>query len=176
MFHSICVPLDGSPFACGPNHQRSDQCGTSLMLEGPHGREVPVDADRVPYIVIPEAGPADVQGEFARLTHVGVGDFGVVLARGRVVPVIVADTGPYSKLGEGSIALHRALGHEVCLVREAGTCTRVEEDMASIQRDVVTILFPGSARRDLTPATIAAVTRKEGLRLWAKARATDTLP
>lgn len=172
----LAVDLDGSAFACGPRHQRSDQCPTSLMLPGPHGREVPVDADAIPYVVIPEAGPADVRGEFARLTHVGVGDFGVVLARGRVVPVIVADTGPYSKLGEGSIALHRALGHEVCVAREHGVCARVEEDMASLQRDVVTILFPGSARDDLTPSTIAAVTEREGLRLWAKARVRDAPP
>lgn len=171
----LAVDLDGSAFACGPDHTRSDQCPTSLMLPGTDGDEVPVDADAIPYVVIPEAGPADVQGEFGRLTGVGVGDFGVVLARGRVVPVIVADTGPYSKLGEGSLALHRALGRELCASRDAqGACRRVVEPMESIEGDVVTVLFPASARGDLTPANIAATVRREGLRLWAAARDRDT--
>jgi hypothetical protein len=69
---------------------------TLTMLTGPRGQQVPVDADAVPYVVIPEAGPPDVAGEFTRLTGVKVGDFGVVIANGRTVPVIVADTGPFS--------------------------------------------------------------------------------
>lgn len=164
----LAVDLDGSAFACGPNHGRMDQCPTSLMLTDAHGREVPVDADAIPYVVIPEAGPPDVAGEFTRLTGVHVGDFGVVIANGRTVPVIVADTGPYSKLGEGSLALHRALGHEQCVGRRSGeACARVDDEGQSITGDVTTILFPGSARSDLTPHSIAAVTRREGQRLWA---------
>lgn len=169
----LAVDLDGSPFACGPNHTRSDQCPTSLMLEK-DGKDVPIDADRIPYVVIPEAGPSDVQGEFHRLTGVGVGDFGVVIANGRIVPVIVADTGPYSKLGEGSIALHRALGRELCTKRSAqGVCRDVVEPMESIGGDVVTIVFPGTARHDLTPETVADIVAHEGLRLWAQARHSD---
>jgi hypothetical protein len=167
----LAVDLDGSPFACGPDHGRMDQCPTSLMLPGPGGHEVPVDADAIPYVVIPEAGPPDVEGEFARLTGVHVGDFGVVLARGRVVPVIVADTGPFAKLGEGSLALHRALGRELCTEREpTGACRRVVDGMESIGGDVVTVLFPSTARTDLTPANIARVTRLEGLAAWQRAR------
>jgi hypothetical protein len=170
----LAVDLDGSPFACSPAHGRSDQCPTSLMLPNGGGAMVPVDADRVPYVVIPAAGPADVQGEFGRLTGVGVGDFGVVIARGHVVPVIVADTGPFAKLGEGSLALHRALGRELCVARDAaGICTSVgdEDAMESIGGNVTTVLFPGTARNDLTPATIAATVREQGLALWAAAQA-----
>lgn len=163
----LAVDLDGSPFACGPAHGRMDQCPTSLMLAGRRGHEVPVDADAVPYVVIPEAGPGDVRGEFSRRTGIHVGDFGVVIARGRTVPVIVADTGPYSKLGEGSLALHRMLGRDQCTRRDThGVCIAVVKDMASIGGNVTTILFPGTARSDLTPATIGRVTRTEGLRLW----------
>lgn len=166
----LAVDLDGSPFACGPDHGRSDQCPTSLMLPDGAGGQVPVDADRVPYVVVPAAGPDPVRGEFTRLTGVGVGDFGVVIANGRVVPVIVADTGPFAKLGEGSMALHRALGRELCAERDAaGACARVVDPMESIGGDVTTVLFPGSARAGLTPATVAAVTREQGLKLWAQA-------
>jgi hypothetical protein len=173
----LAVDLDGSAFACGPDHGRMDQCPTTLMLPDPHGREVPVDADRVPYVVIPDAGPADVAGEFKRLTGVGVGDFGVVIANGRTVPVIVADTGPYSKLGEGSLALHRALGHEQCVGRKDGdVCARVDHEGDSITSDVITILFPGSARPGLTPANIEKVVQREGNRRWSDWRAAIRRP
>lgn len=169
----LAVDLDGSPFACGPDHGHMDQCPTTLMLPDGHGGEVPVDADVVPYVVIPdngpsaEAGPPDVAGEFMRQTGLNVGDFGVVIWRGRTVPVIVADTGPYSLLGEGSLALHRALGRDQCTKHDAkGVCVAVRDDMASISRDVTTVLFPGSAQKGLTPDNIAAVTRRTGLQLW----------
>lgn len=163
----LAVDLDGSAFACGPNRGRMDQCPTTLMLADAHGRETPVDADTVPYVVIPEAGPPEVAGEFTRLTGVRVGDFGVVIANGRTVPIIVADTGPYSKLGEGSLALHRALDHEQCVEwSEHRPCDRVDDEGQSITSNVTTILFPNSARQDLTSENVAAITRQEGLRLW----------
>ena len=165
----LAVDLDGSPFACGPSHGRMDQCPTTVMLPDGKGGEVPVDADAVPYVVIPdiELGPPDAAGEFIRRTGIQPGDFGVVIAKGRTVSVIVADTGPYSKLGEGSLALHRMLGRDQCTKRDdKGVCVAVIDDMASISRDVTTVLFKGSARHDLTPNIIAAVTASEGLRLW----------
>lgn len=178
----LAVDLDGSPFACGPSHGRMDQCPTSLMLPDGHGGAVPVDADAVPFVVIPDAGPSDTAGpaefagEFQRKTGLRVGDFGVVIARGRTVPVIVADTGPYSKLGEGSLALHRMLGRDQCTARDhRGVCVAVIDDMASISRDVVTILFPNSARHSLTPANIATITHEEGNRLWAEFRRRNRL-
>ena len=167
----LAVDLDGSVYACSPNRGRTDQCPTSLMLTDAKGREVPVDAERVPYVVIPQAGPKAVRGEFERLTGVGVGDFGVVIANGRTVPVIVADTGPYAKLGEGSLALHRALGRELCAAHDAdGHCTAMVAPMESISGGVTTVLFPGSARQDLTPRNIRQVVRAEGSRLWATVR------
>ena len=163
----LAVDLDGSPFACGPNHGRSDQCPTSLMLADAQGGEVPLDADRVPYVVIPSAGPDPRPGKFSSLTGVRVGDFGVVIKDGVVVPVIVGDTGPYNKLGEGSLALHRALGRELCVDRDAGgVCSEVMPNMTSIEEGVTTVLFPGSGRSDLTPDNVEAVVRSEGLRLW----------
>jgi hypothetical protein len=164
----LALDMDGSAFACGPDHGRTDQCPTSLMLRDRAGRAVPVDADLIPYVVVPDAGPAGLAGEFARRTGVGVGDFGVVIANGRTVPVIVADTGPYSKLGEGSLALHRALGHEQCAERSHGdVCVRIDDAGESIASGVTTILFPGSARGDLTPENIGPLTRREGDRLWS---------
>ncbi|MGI4880021.1 MAG: hypothetical protein ACRYG4_21315, partial [Janthinobacterium lividum] len=135
----LAVDLDGSPFACGPRHGRADQCPTTLMLRTARGGEVPVDADVVPYVVIPDDGPPSVRGEFRHLTGVHVGDFGVVVARGRTIGVIVADTGRYNKLGEGSLALHRALGRELCVRRDAGgACRRMVGSIESIDGNVTT--------------------------------------
>lgn len=60
-----------------------------------------VDAGRVAYLAIPP-----------ELTALGVhlGDVALVEFRGEWAPAIVADIGPRGKLGEGSIALARALG------------------------------------------------------------------
>jgi len=166
----LAVDLDGSPFACSPHHGAMDQCPTSLMLPDGRGSEVPVDADTIPYVVIPWAGPRDVRGRFTALTGVGVGDFGYVRYHGATVPVIVADTGPFEKLGEGSLALHRALGRELCAARDTKrVCTRVVDPMESIDGDVVTVLFPGSARSGLTPQTIAQTIRSEVARLRSEA-------
>jgi hypothetical protein len=169
----LAIDLDGSPLACGPNRGKSDQCPTSLTLSDDRGSDVPVNADVVPYVVIPDAGPGDTAGpaehagDFQRLTGLRIGDFGVVIARGRTVPVIVADTGPYSKLGEGSLALHRLLGHEQCSRHDAaGACIALVDEPESLGGDVTTILFPRSARHDLTAANISAITREEGLRRW----------
>ena len=168
----LAVDLDGSAYACSPSRGRTDQCPTSLMLTDAGGKEVPVDSETIPYVVIPQAGPKAVRGEFERLTGVGVGDFGVVIANGRTVPVIVADTGPYAKLGEGSLALHHALGRRLCTAHGPdGRCSAMVEPMESITGEVTTMLFPGSARTDLTPANIRAIVRAEGLRLLAQARA-----
>lgn len=166
----LAVDLDGSPFACSPDHGAMDQCPTALMLDDGRGGEVPIDADRIPYVVIPWEGPSDVQGQFTALTGVKAGDFGYVVHDGVTVPVIVGDTGPFEKLGEGSIALHRALGRELCAKRDkAGVCIRVVAPMESIEGDVVTVLFPGSARDDLTPATIARTIPVEVALLRAQA-------
>ena len=168
----LSVDLDGSPLACSEDRGRMDQCPTSLMAPDAAGAPTPTDADRVPYVVIPVSRPGAPRGEFTRLTGVGVGDFGVVVWRGRVVPVIVADTGPWSKLGEGSLALHRALGHDQCARRDARqVCRGGSDDMASITEGVLTVIFPGTARPDLTADRVEPVTRETGLRLWSRWRA-----
>ncbi|SDD82892.1 chitosanase of glycosyl hydrolase group 75 [Cupriavidus sp. YR651] len=41
-----------------------------------------------------------------------MGDFGVVVANDKVIPVIVADIGPTNKIGEGSAALLSRLAKE----------------------------------------------------------------
>lgn len=111
---------DGSPKACN-TPGTTDRCGTSLMLKptaalpcpaalakkrgtGPYC--LPVNSAEIPYIVIPGFGPKGINsGEFQEKTGVVVGDLGVVIAQGKIIPVVVADAGPAYKIGEGSAAL-----------------------------------------------------------------------
>jgi len=60
-----------------------------------------VDANKVPFLAI----PPDLKALGVRL-----GDVALVEYQGRSSPAIVADVGPRGHLGEGSIALARALG------------------------------------------------------------------
>lgn len=90
-----------------------------------------VDAETIPYIVLPRGMPGT-----ARL-----GDFALVmnLATGARCGAIWADIGPHGKLGEGSIALARALGIDAS--PRTGGC----------RAGILTVLFPGSGVRQPQP-------------------------
>jgi hypothetical protein len=123
------LDTDGSRFAT------QDQTGQSdTTLHQPDGK--PVDSDAVPYFVLPGHG-------FYQQFGIRLGDVAAVIFGDKVELAVFADHGPRTKLGEGSIALHRSLGHEA--IRNG----KLHDE--AIDRDVVTIVFPGSG--DGTPQT-----------------------
>lgn len=155
---------DGSPFSCStPGY--TDQCATSYMLNptasvpcpraaGARPPCLPIDAERIPYVAIPAAGPPSIRPrEFRDKTGIGWGDFGVVIANGRTVPVIVADGGPANKIGEGSTALLRALS--------------ADGKPRPIGSGVTVVLFPRSAER-LTVDTLEERVRTRGAELYRR--------
>jgi len=82
------------------------------------------------------------------------------------VPVMAADTGPFYKIGEGSLALHRALGIEFCRSRDAQqNCTSTKPG-GSMPSGVTTIMFPGTRPPGLTPDTIGSITNENGRALY----------
>ncbi|MBC7998234.1 MAG: glycoside hydrolase family 75 protein [Leptolyngbya sp.] len=90
------VDADGSPRA-----RQIDPCGQSqTSLRHPNG--APVNAERVPYIVLPGGS----------YKHLGIklGDIAAVRYQGKVQFAVFADVGPSYKIGEGSMALADALG------------------------------------------------------------------
>lgn len=87
-----------------------------------------MDSDKVNFFVLPL--------QFYARHGISMGDIGVVIRDTRVAYACFADAGPRSKLGEGSIALHRALGHETI---QGGKLRNV-----GIAGGVITIVFPGS--------------------------------
>jgi hypothetical protein len=164
----LSVDLDGSWYACN-TPGKTDLCPTALMLRDENGKSVPVSSDHIPYVVIPVAGPTSaIAGEFRELTGVGQGDFGVVITPTEVIPVLVADGGPFPKLGEGSIALHRRLGRELCATKDGeGRCVTVKRPLSSHPGPLITVLFPSSRRRDLNPGNAQMLVQQEGERLWS---------
>jgi Fungal chitosanase of glycosyl hydrolase group 75 len=157
---------DGSWKACHHQGGPTDQCTTSLMLTptpqhpcppitGFGHACLPLDPDAVAYVVIPHRAPPGIEtGAFTRLSRVRVGDYGVVIANARVVPVIIGDTGPAYKIGEGSTALLSALSQD--------------GRPHTIAQGVTFILFVGSreAVSALDPDTLPARIREKAMALY----------
>ena len=85
-----------------------------------------VSSHLIPYVVIP--------GQWS--TGIKLGDYCLVQYKDKITSAIVADIGPRTKIGEGSIALHDMLGFD-----------RVKGDKivdVGITSGVRTVFFPGS--------------------------------
>jgi Fungal chitosanase of glycosyl hydrolase group 75 len=131
------LDTDGSRFATQDATGQSD-----TSLHQPDGK--PVDSDAVPFFVL----PGGFEGQFG----ISLGDVAAVIFRDKLEFAVFADHGPHRKLGEGSIALHRSLGHET--IRGG----RLHDE--AIDADVLTIVFPGSGdRTPQTPEKIRSVGR-----------------
>lgn len=131
------VDADGSPRA-----RQIDPCGqTETSLRHPNG--APVNAERVPYFVLPGGS----------YKHLGIklGDIAAVRYQGKVQFAVFADVGPSYKMGEGSMALAQALGINNSPTR-GGTS----------RPDVEYLVFRGSG--DRTPGH-PVVTQQKGVAL-----------
>ncbi|WP_436407650.1 glycoside hydrolase family 75 protein [Burkholderia seminalis] len=117
---------------------------------------LPVDASNIPYIAVPGFGPRGIDGKaFGKKTNIALGDLGVVIANGKVVPVIVADYGPAYKIGEGSTALLRKLS--------------VSGTPETINAGVKYIVFPGTSMgRNTSADTLADDIRQKAMALYER--------
>jgi len=95
-----------------------------------------VDATKIPYIALPE--------DFAATFGIGIGDLALVTnqVNGRSAYAIYADVGPNGRIGEGSIALAKALGMPAN-PRHDG-----------VAGGVTYLIFPGSAPRAKDGVTV----------------------
>jgi hypothetical protein len=152
------LDADGSPYSQKTPGQ-TDQPETSLRY--PLAGQPSVNADRVPFIVIPLGG-------FDKALGLQVGDVAAVVHGAQRVFAVVADRGPSCKIGEGSIQLHEALGHAVCKARAPnGDCMKLLN--AGLERDVMYFVFPGSHKDmlpGLTPENINARLASVGAGAW----------
>lgn len=152
------LDADGSPYS-QKTPGSTDQPQTSLRY--PLAGKPSVNADRVPFVVIPLGG-------FGNSLGVQVGDVAAVVYGARRVYAVVADQGPMCKLGEGSIQMHELLGHAVCKERAAnGDCTRLRN--VGIEQGVLYFIFPGTHKEllpGLTPENINARIEAIGAAAW----------
>lgn len=139
-----------------------------------------IDTDKFPFIVMPTAGlkkqfgpGAAARGErFAKSTGLAMGDMGVAIHRDRWTPVFIADGGPFMRLGEGSARVFEELGQTRCKkwnddrtrcigpgetpTNECGTkpsTSRYPYCNSGISKDVIFVVYPGSADANMTPET-----------------------
>ncbi|SAK66121.1 Fungal chitosanase [Caballeronia calidae] len=124
----MAVDNDGSPFA----GKWPSQPQTSLFYSD--GR-TSINADKIRYIAVP--GGFDAKAGFV------LGDVAAVIYRDKVAFALVADHSKSYRVGEGSVALHTALGHDGCRqLAPDGNCKRPRND--SIGSGVTYIVFPGT--------------------------------
>jgi hypothetical protein len=140
------IDADGSPLSikhAGP----TDQPVTKFRYNLPGSPSL--DSDAVPYIAIPLGG-------FDKALGIAIGDIAAVVYDGKIVYALVGDLGPKCKIGEGSIRLHEALGHRVCVSRDPkGECTKLRD--TGLERDILYFIFPDSAKTiadGLTPNNV----------------------
>ena len=121
------LDTDGSTF-----HSQDGTGQGETSTKNPDGTSL--DADQINYFVLPK--------NFFQQFKIQKGDIGVVVNGIRKVYACFGDVGPPTHLGEGSIALHRELGHETIKNwTSMGGGKLVNEGISS---DVITIVFPGS--------------------------------
>lgn len=104
------------------------QSGTSLRYAD---RVTPLDANQVPYFVLP------LPTTWPTAFGVGLGDYAAVLFDNWATFAVFGDFGPRNKIGEGSLELLRRLGQE--RLRPNGTVINAGTDPGAL-----VIVFPGS--------------------------------
>ncbi|MEI6746299.1 MAG: glycoside hydrolase family 75 protein [Methylococcaceae bacterium] len=134
-------------------------------LSDSHGN--PTDANSIPYFVLPvvschrENNKTICTSTNSPSKQLGLklGDLAVVISGDKLAYAIAADAGPANKFGEGSVQLHRELGHEtVGKIARHPKCA-IDESMAS---EVLIVVFPNSNRKWLPKEDIS----KKGAELW----------
>jgi Fungal chitosanase of glycosyl hydrolase group 75 len=109
----------------------------------------PTDANAIPYFVLPWCGGAFNKARCRkdppyRQLGLDKGDLAAVIVGGKIEFAIAADLGPEKHFGEGSVELHRRLGHEtVGMNRADPKCAKNE----SLDGEVIFVVFPGSNKK-----------------------------
>jgi len=161
------LDTDGATFF-GPGGDATHLPNTAWKLEG-----TSIDSNAVPYFVVP-------LGTFRQGLGVKLGDVAMVIYRGQRSPAVVADLGPYGsvhagktyfRLGEGSIALHEALGHKLRKLDASGKLIGVKDvSIQSVGKSagpVLYFIFRNSEPKDLTRANLASKISEEAEKRFA---------
>jgi hypothetical protein len=177
----MSLDRDGSWITCKGNKKTSDLCSTSLPW--PNISQEPdkyIDSDNFPYIVNPALNfKRKFDKEFQNKTGTNLGDLGIVIYKGKVVPVFIADNGPYNKLGEGSARVHELIGEDKCKIGNRRTDGKTRPDIEkrwtsdtyctdhndfSVEDKVLFFIFPNSKIPNLSPSNAITKINTEALK------------
>jgi Fungal chitosanase of glycosyl hydrolase group 75 len=140
--------------------------GTSWGYSGPGSGDHPINANEVPYFVLPKGG-------FDSQHHVGLGDYAAVLFKDKLVFAVFADRGEEFRIGEGSIHLLRKLGFE--RIRPNGHVIN-----QGTPAGVITIVFPrsgpGASHRFPNQAALLAALNANARPFFERLRDTPMTP
>jgi hypothetical protein len=164
----MAVDADGSELS-KENPGKTDQPATSLRYPLPG--KPSIDADKVPYIVLPGA-------DFEKPLSVELGDIALVVYKDHLAFAIVGDHGPKCKLGEGSIQLHEMLGQRGCVKRDTKGICLIPAN-SGVAKDVLYFVFRGSRARifpGLTPENILERVVTQGQKLMDGLKSNGTKP
>jgi hypothetical protein len=154
----LAVDTDGSRFAT------RDRTGQARTAWQPRHRAV--DADTVPYFSVNLPVFHDPRFGLRK------GDIAAVIYHNTLAFAVLADVGG-RHLGEGSLALHRALGHERVVHR--GTLHERFHDIG-IPGGVITVAFPRSGDPGSAELTMPNHIQARGLQLWWTIRRVGDFP
>ena len=139
----------------------SAKAGTAL----PDLKGNPTDANEIPYFVLPWCGGAANQTKCEKNSayrQLGLqkGDLAAVISGDKLAFAIAADVGPEKQFGEGSVELHRQLGHETVGKKIGNPTCALNESTSS---EVYLVVFPKSNSKWLSPEEI----KNKGAVLWS---------
>lgn len=168
-FFAMATQPDGKPIIQGPNDPKPGYFVSTTALQQPgvdkRTPQAQLDSNVIPFVVIPR------QWEQSATPGAKLGDFAVVLRKstGDVSFAVVGDLGPKRKIGEGSVALHQALGNDPFRMRFGKR--RAWQGIGG--HDVMYVVFPNSrrSREQITRELIDT----EGKRLLEKFGGMDRL-
>lgn len=141
-FFAMVTDARGVPIIQGPGDPKPGYFVSTTALHQPGASvqtpQAQLDSNTVPFAVIPGSW------QTSKKPGPQLGDVGVAYRRstGQTAFFVIGDTGPRNKLGEGSIALHQALGNDPFVMRFG--VRRARQGIRG--RDVVYLLFPKTAQ------------------------------
>jgi hypothetical protein len=130
-----------------------------------------IDPDKIPFVVMPMDGIKKLTGsastalgnEFVQKTKLKLGDMGVVIYQDKWTPVMLADGGPFMRLGEGSSRVFESIGQSRCKKWNADNTICIGQGGNAypyrnfgIGSGVLFILYPGSQAADITSSNALA--------------------
>lgn len=152
------VDADGSPVIGGSGWPNNVE--TWLTFDK-SSRDHFVNAELVPFIVMPLPPRDKPDLSLMKDTGVGKGDLAVVVKGDRCSLAIVGDAGPFFRLGEASLRTHEDLGNPQCAVQGQSPCRALKKGSGvGIPSGVTFIVFPGTRPKPLESQTVNAVADK----------------